>query len=72
MADADDLARSEMSLFDHLVELRTRLLWCVVWFALAFGVCMFFASEIFTFLLWPFQQAAGDASELELIYTAQH
>ena len=72
VADADDLARSEMPLFDHLVELRTRLLWCVAWFALAFGVCMFFASEIFTFLLWPFQQAAGDASELELIYTAPH
>ena len=33
---AEDLARSEMPLLDHLVELRTRLLWCVAWFVLAF------------------------------------
>ena len=50
---AGDLARSEMPLLDHLVELRTRLLWCVAWFVLAFGVCMFFATDIFAFLLWP-------------------
>ena len=68
----DALARSEMPLFEHLVELRARLLWSVVWFAAAFSACMFFASEIFTFLLWPFEQAVGNADELELIYTAPH
>lgn len=78
MADAadskDELERGEMPLFDHLVELRNRLLWAVGYFAVAFGVCMFFASDIFTFLLWPFEQAAGRGgeTELELIYTAPH
>ena len=69
---AEDLARSEMPLLDHLVELRTRLFWCVAWFVLAFGVSMFFATDIFAFLLWPFEQAAHDETDLQLIYTAPH
>ena len=69
---ANDLARSEMPLLDHLIELRTRLLWCVAWFVLAFGVCVFFATDIFAFLLWPFEQAANGATDLQLIYTAPH
>ena len=69
---AGDLARSEMPLLDHLVELRTRLLWCVAWFVLSFSVCMFFATDIFAFLLWPFEQAARGETDLQLIYTAPH
>jgi sec-independent protein translocase protein TatC len=69
---ANDLARSEMPLLDHLIELRTRLLWCVAWFVLPFGVCMFFATDIFAFLLWPFEQSANGATDLQLIYTAPH
>ena len=49
---AGDLARSEMPLLDHLVELRTRLLWCVAWFVLAFGVHVF-RDRYFRLLLWP-------------------
>jgi sec-independent protein translocase protein TatC len=73
--EKDALSRGEMPMFDHLVELRARLLWSVAWFAAAFALCMFFASEIFAFLLWPFEQALGNADEavgLELIYTAPH
>ena len=62
----------EMALLDHLVELRNRLLWALAAFGIAFGICMFFASEIFAFLLWPFEQAVGPQGELELIYTAPH
>ena len=69
---AGDLARSEMPLLDHLVELRTRLLWCIAWFVAAFGACMFFAADIFAFLLWPFEQAANGETDLQLIYTAPH
>jgi sec-independent protein translocase protein TatC len=36
------------------------------------SVCLFFAGEIFALLLWPFEQAAGPAAPLELIYTAPH
>ena len=62
----------EMALLDHLVELRNRLLWALAAFGVTFGICMFFASEIFAFLLWPFEQAVGPQGELELIYTAPH
>ncbi len=68
--EKSELAAGEMALFDHLVELRTRLLWALAGFIVAFAVCMFFASDIFAFLLWPFEQAAK--SQLELIYTAPH
>ncbi len=74
--EPDELAGSEAPLFDHLVELRTRLLWAIAGFFVAFGVCLFFAADIFTFLLWPFEQAARltgkPAGPLELIYTAPH
>lgn len=72
MAEDGNLKEGEMPLLDHLVELRNRLLWALGFFALAFGVCISFAGDIFNFLLWPFEQAAGPAGELELIYTAPH
>lgn len=72
MAEEDTLHEGEMPLLDHLVELRNRLLWALGFFAVAFGVCISFAGDIFDFLLWPFEQAAGPAGELELIYTAPH
>ncbi|MDG2496145.1 MAG: twin-arginine translocase subunit TatC [Alphaproteobacteria bacterium] len=61
-----------MTLFSHLVELRNRLLWALAAFVGAFAVCLFFASEVFTFLLWPYEQAAGPQASLDLIYTAPH
>lgn len=67
-----ELAGGEMALLDHLVELRNRLLWALAAFAVGFAICMFFASEIFASLLWPFEQAVGPQAELELIYTAPH
>ena len=50
----DDLARGEMPLLDHLIELRTRLVWCVAWFVLAFVPCMFFICLFswFSMFLW--------------------
>ena len=64
------LKESEAPLIDHLIELRARLLWIVGIFTLAFGVCIFFAGDIFSFLLLPYERAAGSVEELELIYTA--
>jgi sec-independent protein translocase protein TatC len=42
-----------MPLLDHLVELRKRLLYCVVGFFIAFGICFFFAKPILNFLARP-------------------
>lgn len=60
-----DLDETKMPLLDHLIELRNRLLWCVVAMAVAFGVCLYFAKPIFGFLVQPLL-AAGQG---KLIFT---
>jgi sec-independent protein translocase protein TatC len=62
MKDIDD---SKMPLLDHLIELRTRLLWCIAAFAVAFFVCLYFARPIFAVLVQPLL-AAGQG---KIIYT---
>lgn len=62
MSDLDD---TKMPLLDHLIELRTRLLWCFVALAVAFGVCFYFAKPIFAVLVQPLL-AAGQG---KIIYT---
>jgi sec-independent protein translocase protein TatC len=61
-------------LIEHLVELRTRLIWSLAAFFLAFLVCFFFAKQLFNLLVIPYKWAviwAGlDVSKSELIYTA--
>ena len=54
MADTDPLGASEAPLLDHLIELRARLLLVLAVFAATLSVCLFFAGDIFAFLLWPF------------------
>jgi sec-independent protein translocase protein TatC len=70
--EEEDLSASEAPLMDHLVDLRNRLLRIVAIFVVAFILCISFASDIFTLLLYPYEQAAGEVHELELIYTAPH
>jgi sec-independent protein translocase protein TatC len=62
MSDIDD---SKMPLLDHLIELRTRLLWSFGALAVAFGVCFYFAKPIFAVLVQPLL-AAGQG---KIIYT---
>ncbi|TCD06207.1 twin-arginine translocase subunit TatC [Erythrobacteraceae bacterium CFH 75059] len=64
-SDIDD---TQAPLLDHLIELRTRLVRCVVMLAAAFAVCLYFASDIFGFLVQPLL-AAFPAGEGRLIYT---
>ncbi|GAA0625897.1 twin-arginine translocase subunit TatC [Brevundimonas kwangchunensis] len=56
-ADEDEIEASRAPLMDHLIELRSRLLVCVVAFILAFFVCFYFAADIQIFLIKPFQAA---------------
>jgi sec-independent protein translocase protein TatC len=60
-----DIEESKMPLLDHLIELRRRLLWSFAAFAVAFGLCLFFAKSIFAVLVQPLL-AAGQG---KLIYT---
>ena len=49
----DDIDDKPMPLLDHLVELRTRLIWSMAAFVIAFAVCYYFSKNIYTFLAQP-------------------
>ncbi len=60
VADDDgDIESSRAPLLDHLVELRTRLIVCVVALVIAFIGCFALAEPIYLILLKPFETAAA-------------
>jgi sec-independent protein translocase protein TatC len=63
-----DIDETQAPLLDHLIELRSRLVRCIVALAAAFAVCFYFADEIFGFLVQPLT-AAFPAGEGKLIFT---
>lgn len=63
-----DLDETQAPLVDHLLELRTRLLRCVMVLVIAFGICLYFAQDIFGFLVKPLTSAFPDGGG-RLIYT---
>ncbi|MBX7248203.1 MAG: twin-arginine translocase subunit TatC [Caulobacteraceae bacterium] len=44
---------------DHLLELRSRLIWSAIAFFLAFLLCFFLSDKIYLFLIHPFQVAGA-------------
>jgi sec-independent protein translocase protein TatC len=54
-----EIEASRAPLMDHLIELRGRLIVCVVAFVLGFLVCFYFASPIQIFLIKPYQAATA-------------
>lgn len=54
-----DIDASEAPLLEHLVELRRRLIVCVVGFFVAFFIAFFFSSEILHLLILPFKKGTG-------------
>ena len=63
-----DIDESQAPLLDHLIELRKRLVRCVLALAVAFGVCLYFAKPIFALLVRPLSAAFPDGDG-RLIYT---
>lgn len=57
--DENEIEASRAPLMDHLIELRGRLLICVVAFILAFMVCFYFASPLYVFLVKPYVVASA-------------
>lgn len=57
--DEAEIEASRAPLMDHLIELRKRLVVCVVAFVLAFFVCFYFAAQIQLILIHPFQVASA-------------
>jgi sec-independent protein translocase protein TatC len=66
----DEVDASKAPLIDHLIELRTRLLWSIGGVFAAFIVCIFFAKDIYNLLVMPYRWAAGQDAPIEMIYTA--
>jgi sec-independent protein translocase protein TatC len=73
-AEDDEIEKSSAPLIEHLIELRTRLMWSIGGFFIAFLVCFFFAKQLFNLLVIPFKWATNwaglDPHKVELIYTA--
>ncbi|MCA1440173.1 twin-arginine translocase subunit TatC [Ensifer sp. IC4062] len=69
-----DIEDRPQPLIEHLIELRTRLVWAIGAFFVAFLVCFYFAKQLFNFLVLPFKWAVSWAGlshrNVELIYTA--
>ena len=65
MREIDD---SRAPLMEHLVELRRRLIWSFAALILCFGLCFYFAGDIFAFLVQPLIHAFGEG-EGRLVYT---
>lgn len=69
--DEAEIEASRAPLMDHLVELRTRLIWCVLAFAVCFMICFAFSEQIYVFLTHPFK-VAGDLIAAEKAAGGHH
>jgi sec-independent protein translocase protein TatC len=66
----EEVDASRAPLMDHLVELRRRLIWSVAALGLAFGVCFYFAGDIFGFLVQPLIAGFGGPGRRgRIVYT---
>ena len=54
-----EIDASEAPLIDHLIELRTRLIYCVAGFLVAFLLAFYFSSELLHLLIRPFKIGTG-------------
>ena len=60
----------EMSLIDHLTELRKRLLWSFLYILIVFVICFYFAENLFAFLAFPLVNLLDTENGQGFIYTA--
>ena len=60
----------EMSLIDHITELRKRLLWSFLYIIIIFIICFYFADQLFAFLATPLVNLMDTDNGQGFIYTA--
>jgi len=63
-----DIDESQAPLLDHLIELRSRLLKCVIALFLGFVLCFAFSEQLFAILVHPLKEAFGPEGG-KLVYT---
>ncbi len=66
----DDGGEKKMPLLEHLVELRTRLIYSFLTFFLLFFVSFYFAQEIYDFFVRPLARAMDGREGARMIFTA--
>ncbi len=67
------IEESSAPLMDHLVELRRRLIWCIVAFVVAMMACFAVAQSIYEFLARPLEHALlNHGHDPKIIFTAPH
>jgi sec-independent protein translocase protein TatC len=70
VADDDGGGDKKMPLLDHLVELRSRLIYSFIAFFLLFLASFYFAQEIYDFFVRPLARAMDGREGARMIFTA--
>ncbi|MBT8472572.1 MAG: twin-arginine translocase subunit TatC [Marinicaulis sp.] len=68
--EEDEIDASSAPLLDHLVELRQRLIICMVAIAIGFAICFAFSVTLYEFLVVPFKDAVGQVTDEPTLYFA--
>ncbi|HWI29400.1 MAG TPA: twin-arginine translocase subunit TatC [Stellaceae bacterium] len=69
MADEQELEEGKMPLLDHLIELRTRLIYSIAAWLVVFAPCVYFSREIYDFLAAPLADILATQTGGHFIYT---
>ena len=68
MLEGDVEEQGEMTLFEHLAELRKRLVYCMVAIGAGFAVAWTWVEDIYTFILEPLKKAAPELAMATMNY----
>jgi len=67
------IEESSAPLIEHLIELRSRLVWALIALGVGFVICWIFAEDLYTILTLPLVNALeARGQEPQLIFTALH
>lgn len=72
-AETEIMSDNATPLIEHLIELRSRLIWIATYIMVAFVVCFYFNEEIYLFLAQPFVDVSAKYNQpARMIYTGMH